>query len=81
MSVRLCRALSVHETSNAETLGKPVGNDSAANKSTYSALHGIKGAYTEAEKHTKAALEATEALGGNNRFLLDLIQQLSKRIT
>ena len=36
-------------TSNAKTLGKPVGNDSAADKSTYVALHGIKGAQEEAK--------------------------------
>jgi geranylgeranyl diphosphate synthase type II len=67
-------------TSNAEELGKPVGNDSAADKSTYVALHGIDGAYTEANKHTAAALEAAEALGGSNAFLLDLIRDLEHRI-
>lgn len=67
-------------TSNAEELGKPVGNDSAADKSTYVALHGIEGAYREAKKHTAAALKAAEALGGNNTFLLDLISDLEHRI-
>ncbi|WP_348534069.1 MULTISPECIES: polyprenyl synthetase family protein [unclassified Lentimonas] len=67
-------------TSNPEELGKPVGNDSAVDKSTYVALHGIDGAYSEAKKHTAAAIEAAEALGGNNAFLLDLIRDLEHRI-
>ncbi len=67
-------------TSNAEELGKPVGHDSASDKSTYVALHGIAGAHREAKKHTGAALEAAEALGGNNAFLLDLIADLEHRI-
>jgi geranylgeranyl pyrophosphate synthase len=67
-------------TSNPEALGKPVGNDSAAAKSTYVALHGIEGAYSEAQKHTTAALKASEALGGNNGFLIDLISDLQHRI-
>ncbi|MGJ8650963.1 MAG: polyprenyl synthetase family protein [Opitutaceae bacterium] len=67
-------------TSSAEVMGKPVGNDSAADKSTYVALHGIEGAYTEANRHTAAAIAATEALGGDNAFLIELIQMLSSRI-
>ena len=39
-------------TSNPQALGKPVGNDNTAEKSTYIALHGIEGAYTEAKMHT-----------------------------
>ncbi len=67
-------------TSNAEELGKPVGHDSASDKSTYVALHGIAGAHREAKKHTAAALKNAEALGGNNAFLLDLIADLEHRI-
>lgn len=67
-------------TSNTKTLGKPVGNDSAASKSTYIALYGTSGAYKEAKKHTLSAIEATEALGGNNAFLIDLIRDLEHRI-
>jgi geranylgeranyl pyrophosphate synthase len=66
--------------SNKEALGKPIGNDSAANKSTYVALHGIDGAYAEARKHTVAALSAAQKLGGNNVFLMDLIRDLEHRI-
>lgn len=67
-------------TSSAEVMGKPVGNDSAADKSTYVALHGIEGAYAEANRHTAAAIAAAEALGGDNAFLIELIQMLSSRI-
>ena len=68
-------------TSNAKTLGKPVDNDRAADKSTYMlALHGINGAQEEAKKHTLSAIKATEALGGNNHFLIDLIHDMEHRI-
>ncbi|MGJ8652945.1 MAG: polyprenyl synthetase family protein [Opitutaceae bacterium] len=67
-------------TSSAEVMGKPVGNDSAAEKSTYVALHGIEGAYVEAERHTNAAITAAETLGGNNAFLIELIQELNSRV-
>jgi geranylgeranyl pyrophosphate synthase len=66
-------------TSNATALGKPVGNDAAAHKSTYVALHGIEGARTEAKTHTDAAIAALEALGGNNHFLLELVRDMQSR--
>ena len=49
-------------TSDSETLGKPVGNDVAAAKSTYVALYGIEGAQTEAKRHTEAALTRSNPL-------------------
>jgi geranylgeranyl pyrophosphate synthase len=67
-------------TSDAETMGKPVGNDAAAKKSTYVALHGIEGAHAEAKRHTEAAITALEALGGNNALLLELVRELETRI-
>lgn len=67
-------------TSDAETIGKPVGNDAAADKSTYVALHGIDGARAEAQRHTKAAIEAAESIGGKNEMLLVLIEELGGRI-
>jgi geranylgeranyl diphosphate synthase, type II len=67
-------------TSTPAELGKPVGNDSATDKSTYVALHGIEGAQTHAHEHTAAAIVAAEALGGNNTFLLELIRDLEHRI-
>lgn len=67
-------------TSSAEVLGKPVGHDSAADKSTYVALHGIEGARVEAKRHTAEAISQAQALGGNNAFLIALIQELETRI-
>ena len=56
-------------TSSSEVMGKPVGNDSAAERSTYVALHGIEGAHAEAERHTESAIAAAKELGGDNEFL------------
>lgn len=67
-------------TSDAKTMGKPVGNDSATNKSTYVALHGIEGARKEATRHSNAALQQAAALGGNNQLLLALIEELAARV-
>lgn len=67
-------------TSSAEIIGKPVGNDSAADKSTYVALHGIDGARSEAQKHTTAAIAQAQQIGGKNGFLIGLIKELETRI-
>jgi len=67
-------------TSDPATMGKPVGNDAAADKSTYVALHGIEGARAEAKRHTEAAIGALEALGGDNQTLLELVRELETRI-
>lgn len=67
-------------TSDPETMGKPVGNDAAAEKSTYVALHGIEGAHAESKRHTDAALAALESLGGDNQLLLELVRELETRI-
>ena len=68
------------ETSTSETLGKPVGNDTSAGKNTYVKLHGIEGARKEAKQHTLAAIQSMEMLGGDNRFLLELIRSMENRI-
>ncbi len=67
-------------TSTAEAMGKPVGNDAAAEKSTYVALHGIEGAHAEAKRHTAAAVTALEAIGGNNATLIELVREMETRI-
>lgn len=67
-------------TSDPETMGKPVGNDAAADKSTYVALHGIEGAHAKAKDHTDAAIQALESLGGNNTLLLELVREMETRI-
>jgi len=67
-------------TSTPDTMGKPVGNDAAAGKSTYVALHGIEGAHAEAKRHTEAAITALESLGGENTMLIELVQEMETRI-
>ncbi len=67
-------------TSDAATMGKPVGNDAAAAKSTYVARHGLSGARNEATRHTRAARQQLAALGGNNALLLALIEELGDRV-
>jgi geranylgeranyl pyrophosphate synthase len=67
-------------TSDPETMGKPVGNDAAAHKSTYVALHGIDGARAEALRHTEAAIKALDTLGGDNSLLIQLVRELATRI-
>ena len=67
-------------TSSAEAMGKPVGNDAAADKSTYVALHGIEGARAQANAHTHTTIELCQALGGNTDFLVDLIKGMGERI-
>lgn len=67
-------------TSNAETMGKPVGNDAAADKSTYVALHGIDGARKEAKRHNKAAIQACQSIGGESALLVAFIEDLGERI-
>lgn len=67
-------------TSTAEAMGKPVGNDAAADKSTYVALHGIEGARAEAKRHTESAIASINELGGDNLILLEFIRELENRI-
>lgn len=66
-------------TSDPATMGKPVGNDAAAEKSTYVALHGLEGARAEADRHTRSAIRQAEALGGHNRSLVELITWMQAR--
>lgn len=66
-------------TASAESMGKPTGADADACKTTYPALYGLDGARKEASKHTAAAIEHLEALGGDNDFLIGLAQELEQR--
>lgn len=67
-------------TSDQAVMGKPVGHDVAAEKSTYVVLHGIDGARSEAKRHTEAAIHAFETLGGANTLLIALARDLETRI-
>ena len=66
-------------TADAGTLGKPVGNDAGAGKSTYPALLGLDGARAAAAEHTARALKALEAIGGDTRLLRELVEDLGRR--
>ena len=66
-------------SSNSETIGKPVGIDAAAQKSTYVALFGINEARIVAKKHTNSAIAALGSLGGNTNLMIQLIRDLEIR--
>ncbi len=67
-------------TSDAATMGKPVGNDAVADKSTYVALYGIEEARQQAHQHAEAAVRALQALGGQNETLTALVDSIARRI-
>ena len=66
-------------SSNSQTIGKPVGIDAAAEKSTYVALLGISEARMVAKKHTNSAITALESLGGDTNLMIQLIRELEIR--
>lgn len=67
-------------TSDAETMGKPVGADIDNDKMTYPALYGIDASREKAHEHTAAAINAFEAVGGNNTFLIECARHMEKRV-
>lgn len=66
-------------TSDPTIMGKPVGHDAAAEKSTYVALHGIEGARAQAARHAASATDAIREMGGANDTLIELIEALGER--
>jgi len=66
-------------TADEVAMGKPVNHDAEANKTTYATLHGLEGARAEAARHTREAIAAAEALGGENTLLIKLIHDLEAR--
>ncbi len=66
-------------TSDAETLGKPVGSDSANQKSTYVSLLGLEKSAEYAEELTKRAKEALKIFGNGGEFLALLADRLLNR--
>ncbi|MEY8197957.1 MAG: (2E,6E)-farnesyl diphosphate synthase [Colwellia sp.] len=66
-------------TSTEEELGKPVGSDIAANKSTYPALLGLQGAQDKAENLLQQALQALARLPYNTQSLADFATFIVKR--
>ena len=66
-------------TAQTVTLGKSAEQDAARGKSTLVSAHGIEKALRIASEHTEEALEACRELGGDNAFLLQLIEWLGSR--
>ena len=66
-------------TSTEEELGKPVGSDLAANKSTYPALLGLEGAQNKAENLLQQALQALTRLPYNTQSLANFATFIVKR--
>ncbi len=66
-------------TSDAETLGKPIGSDSENDKSTYVSLMGIEKSAEYAEELTKNAKKALDIFGDEGDFLAMLADMLAGR--
>jgi len=66
-------------TSTEEELGKPVGSDLAANKSTYPALLGLQGAQEKAANLLQQALQALARLPYNTQSLENFATFIVKR--
>ena len=66
-------------TADAETLGKPVGADAAAEKSTYVTLLGLPKAKEMAQKHTDEALSSLDVFGDEADSLRFLTKALLER--
>ena len=66
-------------TSDAKTLGKPIGSDAENQKSTYVSLLGLSGAQAAAKRCTEEAVAALAAFGADAAFLRNLALQLETR--
>ena len=66
-------------TSDAATLGKPIGSDESNNKNTYVSLLGLSGAQEAAGKLTEDAIDALNVFGEDADFLIDLSKKLLSR--
>lgn len=66
-------------TSDVETLGKPIGSDSANGKSTFVSLLGLEESASFAKKLTDEAKDALAVFGGEGEFLAELADRLLSR--
>lgn len=66
-------------TSDAETLGKPIGSDGENEKSTYVSLLGLEKSAAFAEELTNQAKEALAIFGSEGEFLVQLADKLLNR--
>lgn len=67
-------------TADTETLGKTAGLDEKNNTLTFPKLYGLEGSRQQAADHTRKAIAAARALGGERAgFLISLIQAMEHR--
>lgn len=66
-------------TSDAATLGKPIGSDSENEKNTYVSLLGIERSKQIVSELTAKAKQALESFDGNSDFLLDFADKMENR--
>lgn len=66
-------------TSDAETLGKPIGSDDKNNKTTFVTLYGIEGAKKIAESLTESAIKTLGEIEGKTETIKELTEYLLKR--
>jgi len=64
---------------SAETLGKSVGKDAAAGKTTFVTVYGLDGAKTYAQNYAREAKKAITGAGGDPALFLELIDYTLKR--
>ena len=67
-------------TSNAETLGKPIGSDERNHKTTYVTLKGMEQSMQEQKEMSAHAISLLQSLPHENEFLMELIRSLITRI-
>ncbi|QEP44107.1 geranyl transferase [Ectothiorhodospiraceae bacterium BW-2] len=66
-------------TADSDTLGKPVGSDAAAQKSTYPALLGLDAAYSELKALQQQAHQALQGFDHHAAPLRDLADYIAQR--
>lgn len=67
-------------TSDAETMGKPVGADEGNEKMTYPSLYGLDASRAKAAEHTARAIELFGSLKGDSSFLIELARYMETRV-
>jgi len=68
-------------TSDNATLGKTVGKDAKAGKTTFVSMHGLEKSKLLAEASSEAAIAGFKSLYKGSDFFTDLTKSLSQRIT
>lgn len=67
------------ETGTEKELGKTTGTDAKNNKITYTKLHGLEAARAAVKRYSLQAKHLCEEIGGNNMFILQIIDYLENR--